>query len=133
MKSIKSMFEEIENTVVEDTNATVKEVLPFMSSKIEEELDYAAKYHKLEKQLGCPLEVLYKIKEVKQIYIDTYIVQRPSGANMSIVKRIYKVIGIDILNNQIRCLAQFSDGYMEFYVPIYEYKVEWFLKEDKSE
>ncbi len=133
MKSIKSMFEEIENTVVEDTNATVKEVLPFMSSKVEEELDYAAKYHELENKLGCPLEILYEIKESKQIYIDTYIVQRPSGANMTIINRMYNVIGIDILNNQIQCLAQFSDGYMEFYVQIYDYKKTWFLKKDKSE
>lgn len=87
----------------------------------------------LEERAGCSLEVLYRINFHKQIYIDTYVVQRPSGTNMTINPGMYSVRGVDILNNQIQCIAQYSDCYMEFYVPIYEYKVDWFLKEDKSE
>lgn len=87
----------------------------------------------LQEEIGCPLKILQEVKKSKQIYINTYIVQRPSGANMTISKGMYIVTGIDMLNNQIQCLAQFSDCYMEFNVSIYEYKVDWFLKEDKSE
>lgn len=87
----------------------------------------------LQKEIGCSLEVLYKIKKSKQIYVDTYIVQTMAGANTSMVPGIYNVREIDILNSQIKCVAQFSSSYLEFYVPIREYKTDWFLKKDKSE
>lgn len=86
----------------------------------------------LEKKMGCSLDVLQEIEKNKQIYIDTNVVQKPSGCNMTIRKGMYKVTGVDILNNKIQCLAQFSDSYEVFYIPTYEYKVGWFLKEDRS-
>lgn len=95
--------------------------------------DKLGKLEDIEEDLGCPLEALYKIKKSKQIYIDTYTVETPIGATTSIVKGMYKVIGIDIFKNKIQCLVQFSDLYRVFYVPMYEYKVGWFLKEDRSE
>jgi len=100
---------------------------------LEEELEYADKCHELESGLGCPLEVLNKIKKEKQIYINTYVVQKPSGDNTTIPLGIYKVREIDILNNQIQCLIQFSDSYEVFYISTYEYKIGWFLKENRSE
>jgi len=60
MKTIRDMFEEIKDTIVEDTNAPVKEVLPFMSGKVEEELIYAENCHKLEEQMGCSFETIVK-------------------------------------------------------------------------
>jgi hypothetical protein len=98
--------------------------------KFSEPLDDVAE---LQEQIGCPLEVLNKIKKEKQIYVDTYVVQKPSGCNMTIRKGMYKVIGIDILNNKIQCLIQFFDSYEVFYISTYEYKAGWFLKENRSE
>jgi hypothetical protein len=86
----------------------------------------------LEKRMGCSLDVLQEVKKNEQIYIDTDIVQRPSGCEMTIRKGMYAVKGIDIFDNHILCLAEFSDCYMMFNVPTYRYKIDWFLKEDKS-
>lgn len=99
---------------------------------IKEELDYANKYHNLEEQLGCPLEVVFKALD-KGFYIDTKKVEKePSWENP--MERIsfvgcpkyfrlnlwYKTIEVDRFGH-----------YLEIWLK--DYKKTWWLKEDKSE
>ena len=137
MKSIKSMFEEIENTVVEDTNATVKEVLPFMSSKVEEELDYAAKYHELENILECPLDVIIKVLvENKPILvlnpITKSIQEIPNPCNFYIPKRYAFDIRCENFEDTYWKSNIWKTGGAFFYLKDYK-KTWWLLDKEKSE
>ena len=86
---------------------------------VQEELDYAEKCHNLEKELGCPLEVLFKAmghcvydENGRGYYIEHYYQERG-------VYQIHSVL--------------YKGRIVEKGFNLKDYKKTWWLKEDKSE
>ena len=85
--------------------------------ELREELDG---YKALEKELGCPLEVFFKVIATKKVYIVL------TKCNFN---RVY-FVNLDFSAQDILTLGFFVGGCKFLFN---EYKITWWLKEDKSE
>lgn len=94
-----------------------------MSSEreIEQELAYAEKMHKLENQLGCPLEVILKLIDQNELYYQFYDeLQHWTSVKVDLRKKVVwycKQVG----------------GHYACSQPLSNYGKTFWLKKDKSE
>lgn len=111
-------FQDIkELEVTYGSEITVEELLPYKCEMVEKELLYAEKYHNLEEQLGCTLEVLFKALNGVIYYMDDECLEY--AVNPYLVKDD-KGLAFDIFD-------------LGSWVYLSDYKKTWWLKEDKSE
>ena len=82
--------------------------------------DKLGKLEDMEEQLGCPLEVFFKVIATKKVYIVL------PKCNLN---RVY-FVNLDFSAQDILTLGFFVGG-LKFLFN--EYKITWWLKEDKSE
>lgn len=86
---------------------------------MEKELEYAEKCHKLEEQLGCPLEVVFNKALKNGIY-----------GKMTGVRDL--VARYNVITDGEELFAYPLDFYDEHW-KLSDYKKTWWLKEDRSE
>ena len=87
------------------------------------------KYKNLEEKIGCPLEVIAKMRETKTCY--TY-----TGEVCSHIEVLTKcdVSALDVCDNLFVVGYETKDGYVLGHeLKFKEYKINWWLKPDRSE
>ena len=88
---------------------------------VDKKLEYANQCHKLEQQLGCPLDIIFKLAKQNEIYVKFYDELQH-----------YKNIKVDVKNNLVWYCKQVG-GHYACRQPFSNYGKNFWLKEDMSE